>query len=107
MSLLLPPILQNNWYFVQEKDIRPDISELAPVNMRSIIASAWDSDPSKRQSFSAMKKSLKGAKHSKKSVMDSLMEVLEGYVNQLEDKVGVINCYKQIICHVVCYINNM
>ncbi len=35
-----------------------------------------------------MKKSLKSAKPSKKSVMDSMMEVLEGYVNQLEDKVA-------------------
>jgi class 3 adenylate cyclase len=71
----------------QEKDIRPCVEDLSPVNMRPIIALAWDSDPIKRPTFSQLKKSLKGAKRSKKSVMDSLMEVLEGYVNQLEEKV--------------------
>ena len=42
----------------------------------------------KRPTFNQLKKSLRTAKPSKKSVMDSMMEALEGYVNQLEEKVA-------------------
>ncbi|KAK2138911.1 hypothetical protein LSH36_2238g00026, partial [Paralvinella palmiformis] len=73
---------------IKDKDIRPNINDLKPTSIRAVIGSAWDSDPCRRPSFSQLKKWLRNSQQTKKSILDSLMEVLEGYVNQLEEKVA-------------------
>lgn len=58
------------------------------IQVVAIIKQAWAPQKDQRPGFGALRKALKEAKPTKKSVMDSMMEVLEVYVNTLEEKVA-------------------
>ncbi|ELT98642.1 hypothetical protein CAPTEDRAFT_109051 [Capitella teleta] len=58
------------------------------IEVISIIEKAWSPKEEQRPGFSSLRKSLRDAKPSKKSIMDSMMDVLEMYVGCLEEKVA-------------------
>ena len=72
---------------VINNNMRPSLDNVGTDSVKIAISHAWDEDPHKRPSFSSLKKSLRSAKPTRKSVMDCMMEALEGYVTTLEEKV--------------------
>ena len=67
--------------------IRPDLSLTENKKIKPIIQGAWHEEPSRRPSFSSMARDLRKGKTSRKSVIESMMDTLEEYVLNLEDKV--------------------
>jgi serine/threonine protein kinase len=72
---------------VLEKHLRPVVPNNAPQALHKILDRAWHHDPSKRPPFTEIMKKLKSANPNKQSVLDCMMETVEQYVHNLEEKV--------------------
>ena len=72
---------------IQNTGARPDIPNNVHEALVPIVQKAWASDPKQRPTMSKFKTMLENTKPSKKSVLDCMMESLEGYVTLLEDNV--------------------
>ena len=68
-------------------DIRPAITLITSSGLTRIITDAWSGDTQKRPTYQSLCKSLKILRPSRKSVMDCMMETLEDYIGNLEEKV--------------------
>ena len=67
---------------------RPPLTEAIPRELHDLLRQAWTSDPDKRQTFQNLSESLERANPSKKNVLDCMMESVEGYLLNLEEKVN-------------------
>ena len=67
---------------------RPALSIAIPLPLHDLLQKAWAADPDKRSTMQVVAESLERAKPSKKSVLDCMMEAIEGYIANLEDKVN-------------------
>ncbi|XP_064649403.1 atrial natriuretic peptide receptor 1-like [Lineus longissimus] len=67
--------------------LRPEHTDESPVRIRQIMEIAWADDSSTRPSFEQIAKMLKHANPTKKNMLDSMMEAMEEYTIQLEEKV--------------------
>ena len=72
---------------VSSFDLRPNIAGIYPKALEALIRGAWSKDPETRPTFQYLTKALGTARPSRKSVMDGMMEALEGYISNLEEKV--------------------
>ncbi len=67
--------------------LRPNLEKISNSSVQAIIANTLKGEASQRPTFSQLMKRLQHSRRSKRSVIESLMETLEGYVAHLEDKV--------------------
>ena len=67
---------------------RPALSAAIPPVLHDLLQQAWAADPDKRTTIQVVSDSLERAKPSKKSVLDCMMEAIEGYICNLEEKVN-------------------
>ena len=74
-------------HLIRETSLRPQTNELSPNSAISLMQSCWTRTPCDRPTFGQILKTLKQAIPSKKTVIESMMETLEGYVSQLEERV--------------------
>ena len=74
---------------ISKANLRPSIRDLYPEVVRDVIRQCWDADPARRPSCGQVTKWLATRRPSKQTVIESMMETLEGYVTILEDKVQV------------------
>ena len=72
---------------VVHKSLRPVFTVDTPNDVRSILSDAWHKDPDERPNFKSLIKRLKSANPSKKGVLDCMMDTLEEYVLNLEEKI--------------------
>lgn len=72
---------------VEAEALRPDLERVFPSTMRCILEVCWSCNPSDRTSMAQLLKVLKVTKPNRKSVIESMMDTLEGYVSHLEEKV--------------------
>ena len=69
------------------RNLRPKLGKEIPLALHSIIELLWATKVEKRPPFSRICKSLRAVNPSRKSMIDCMMEVVEGYVDTLEDKI--------------------
>ncbi|KAH9502938.1 hypothetical protein Btru_072416 [Bulinus truncatus] len=66
--------------------LRPEPSSDIPISIRQIMEMSWTDVPSSRPSFEQIKKLLRRNQRGRKTIMDSMMETMEDYTNQLEEE---------------------
>ncbi|CAD5115236.1 DgyrCDS4228 [Dimorphilus gyrociliatus] len=69
------------------ENLRPKINPNWNKKLVSILCSSWDANPEARPPFRRIKKELTGAAPSRKSVLDCMMEAVDNYLKELEQRV--------------------
>ena len=70
------------------KGSRPALSDPIPHSQHVVMRLGWANDPAKRPTIQTFVESLERAHPSKKSVLDCMLESVEGYIFNLEEKVN-------------------
>lgn len=77
-SQVVRAIIHNN--------LRPEVSSDIPVDVRQVMEIAWSDDPLCRPSFDQIIKLLHNTRSRGRSILDAMMESMERYTAQLEQK---------------------
>ncbi|ESO96911.1 hypothetical protein LOTGIDRAFT_115587 [Lottia gigantea] len=72
---------------VVDNNLRPQPSDDTPIRVRQIMEIAWSENAASRPSFDQIAKMLRQCRHSRKSVLDSMMEAMEEYTDHLESRI--------------------